>query len=340
MTTNPNFEVLCNIGESSVCQEYTRYNNEAGYPWSTGVPTGIDTNSITHVSMVVSKPWGNLEAVLVTPGGDLQHWYRNPNDPAGVWYFGGDILSQASYPDAIAGPPSLIQAVPSSANQIGNFELLAPGQSGILHFTRNNNASGFPWSLQEDSGFGGGGVQGVSLIQSDYGVLSGGGLFGGPGNLECVFIDASNNLVHWYRDPGTGIWKSSVTITNSAGAQGIGSAPAFLQPSGGYAQSAHGNFEVVVPVAAPGGASLAHYTRNNSPAGGETWSLIQEFGAGYYPTLVFSTFGNLEMVVAGIAGLSHWYQYNGAWFQSTAFAPGLNPALAGFVQDALPPQDG
>jgi hypothetical protein len=329
MGTNPNFEVLCNIGESSVCQEYTRYNSEAGYPWSPAVPTGIDTNSITHVSMVVSKPWGNLEAVLVTPGGDLQHWYRNPNDPAGVWYFGGDILSEASYPYAMAGPPSLIQAVPSSGNEIGNFELLVPGQSGILHFTRNNNASGFPWSYQEDSGFGGS-VQGVALIQSDY------GLSGGPGNLECVFIDPSSNLVHWYRDPGTGMWKSSVTITNSAGTQGIGSAPAFLQPSGGYAQSTHGNFEVVVPLA----ESLAHYTRNNSPAGGETWSLIQEFGGGFYPTLVFSTFGALEMVVCGLSGLSHWYQYNGAWFESTAFAPGLNPALVGFVQDALPPQDG
>lgn len=205
----------------------------------------------------------------------------------------------------------------------------------------------FPWSLKEDSGFGGNisdPVQSVTLIQSDYGTAPGAGeLFGGPGNLECIVIGAANDLVHWYLDPATGMWSSSVTIANAAGTgPGIGSAPAFIQPSGGYAKSAHGNFEVVVPVP-PYGASLAHYTRDNSQAGGETWSLTENFGVGYYPALIFSTSGNLELIVSGSGSieqglLAHWYRSGGKWYESTVFAPGVDPALPGFIQDAPPPQ--
>jgi hypothetical protein len=100
VATNPNFEVVCNVGES-YCQQFTRYNNEPGYPWSSG-STAFSGGPITHVSMILSYPWGNLEAVVTTPGGGLQHWYRDPGDPSGIWYNGAgtqidDVLENAGY---------------------------------------------------------------------------------------------------------------------------------------------------------------------------------------------------------------------------------------------------
>jgi hypothetical protein len=356
MTINPNFEVVCNTGQS-YCQQYTRYNSEPGYPWSTGINLpAIGGGVPAHVSLILSAPWGNLEAVVVTPQNGIKHYWRNPNDPQGVWNFGVDIGSQIpTSVGAVSGPPSLIQRVSYGETQIGNFELLVPGQFGIVHLTRNNNPNNNVWSYQEDSGFAGG-VQGVALIQSDYGTPPGPGeLVGGPGNLECVVIDAAQDLVHWYLDPATGMWTRSVTITNLAGtgeadqgnpSPGAGNpymaAPAFIQPSGGYARSTHGNFEVVVPQS--NGYSLGHFYRDNSQVGGEKWSFNQQFGTGWYPALILSTFGNLELVVSGSGSnqglLAHWYQNaaNGNWYQSTVFAPGTDPGLPGFIQDAPPPQ--
>lgn len=358
MAVNPNFEVLCNTGDPN-CQQYTRNNSAAGYPWSAGATTNISGNTPTHVSMILSVPWGNLEAVVVTAAGEFQHWWRSPTGSPTSWTLGADLYSVANLSDGVAGPPSLIQAVSYGETQIGNFELLVPGQSGILHLTRNNSAAGFPWSLGEDSGFGGS-AQSVALIQSDYGTPPGPGqVVGGPGNLECVVIGAANDLVHWYRNPATGMWSSSVTITNASGTgqadgvsqnpgagtgPGIGSAPAFIQPHGGYGSLTHNNFEVVVPVP-PWGAYLANYTRDNSQTGGEKWHFTQQFGTGWYPALILSTFGSLELVVSG-SGLpsqgllAHWYRNvaGGNWYQSTVFAPGVNPALPGFIQDAVPPQ--
>ena len=149
MAANPNFEVLCNTGDPN-CQQYTRNNSKAGYPWSSGTTTTISGGSPTHVSLILSAPWGNLEAVVVSPQGGLQHWWRNPNDPPGVWNLGAQLDKEAGVGD-INAPPSLIQAVSYGETQIGNFELLVPDTFGnILHLTRNNNAANFPWSLREN----------------------------------------------------------------------------------------------------------------------------------------------------------------------------------------------
>lgn len=68
MAVNPNFEVVCSTGQGSYAQQYTRYNNEPGYPWSSGT-NAFPGNSPTHVSLILSAPWGNLEAVVVPPRG-------------------------------------------------------------------------------------------------------------------------------------------------------------------------------------------------------------------------------------------------------------------------------
>ena len=61
----------------------------------------------------------------------------------------------------------------------------------------------------------------------------------------------------------------------------------------------------------PYGASLASYHRDNSQAGGQKWSFLQQFGVGSYPALVLSTFGSLELIVSGSGlpeQLAHWYR--------------------------------
>jgi hypothetical protein len=90
----------------------------------------------------------------------------------------------------VAGNPVLIQ---TRFGTKGNFELVVPSQTGgLLHFWRNNDAPGLPWSIPTPFGEGLGAVDAVTMMQSDY---------GNPGNLELVC--RVGNAMRWFwRDSG------------------------------------------------------------------------------------------------------------------------------------------
>jgi hypothetical protein len=79
----------------------------------------------------------------------------------------------------------------------GNFELVVPpaNGAGLVHFWRNNDAAGLPWS--GPTCFGTGNVDAVSLIQGNYGT---------KGNLEVVAREGSRLAFYWRMDHSPWTW--------------------------------------------------------------------------------------------------------------------------------------
>jgi hypothetical protein len=84
--------------------------------------------------MVMHGHRGNFEVVVPDKVGQLQHWWRNNDDPNMPWAklatFGGNFQ--------ITGPTSLIQ---SNYGHKGNFEVIASNS----HWWRNNDDTQMPW---------------------------------------------------------------------------------------------------------------------------------------------------------------------------------------------------
>ena len=71
--------------------------------------------------------------------------------------------------------------IQSHFGSMGNFEVVVPSRAagGLVHFWRNNDDPSFPWSGPTYFAGGLGAIDGVSLIESN---------FGSPGNLEVVAV--------------------------------------------------------------------------------------------------------------------------------------------------------
>jgi hypothetical protein len=331
------FEVLAGMANGFV-QRYFRDNRQTTpsnflqAPWI-GPTDGFASSPPNHVSMIVNR-LGGLEAVVVTPNGELQHWIR---DLAGTWGPGSVFIS----PPTAIGPPSLIQGTYGS----GNLELLVPTKAdqfnngNVTHFWLDNSNRAAPWaqSLQQfalDTAFY------VALIQGDYGNPVPPGAFdGGPGNLECVVVGPPDNqMVHWWRDQN-GLWQSSIQITNLDSHGGAAGCPAMVTLGGGFSSNFHADFHVIVPTnfTPP---TLAHYVRDNS--GSAQWTWLEDLGPILssdiiYPSLITSPdFQSLELVAAGNStGLVHLRQSAGVgnpWIQTQTFAPQNGGGAVGFVE--------
>jgi hypothetical protein len=127
---------------------------------------------------------GNLE-LIVNAGGRLQFFWRD-SGPSFTWngpYAMADGLE-------VAGNPALVQ---SRFGVQGNFELVVPvAGGGLAHLWRNNDDPAMPWSDPFVFGQASGPVEGVTLIQSNY---------GSPGNLELI-VNAGGRLQFFWRDSG------------------------------------------------------------------------------------------------------------------------------------------
>ncbi len=225
--------------------------------------------------------------------------------------------------------------IQGSFGLIGNFELVVPTGTKLLHFFRDNDAVGLPWHgpvTVHDFTFGpGGGTVGgipveptaVSLLESN---------FNQPGNLELVAVVTptigDNRLVHFFRDSGG--WHGPFDIVaDGKPVTGVTGDPSFLQGSFGR----QGNFEMVVPM----GKKLLHFFRDNDAVGlpwhGPVTVHDFMFGSGgggtvggipVEPTAVsllesnFNQPGNLELVAVvtptiGDNRLVHFFRDTGGW---------------------------
>jgi len=232
----------------------------------------------------------------IVGGIQVQSYWSNQDD--------GCIVPKQIVPGAVAGNPALIQG--NLGGGRGNFELVVPtADVGIAHYSRDNNAAFVPWSLPKIFGQTLGQVDGISMIQSNFGF---------PGNL-IVVARAQGSLLGFYRDSGPNYnWSDPMGIeVNGKLISGVSGDPVWTQGRFGP----HGNLELVVPLATGG---LAHYDCDTNDSTFKWYGpnlFGQNLGRIDSVTMIQSNFGspgNLEVVVRVGADLLFFWRDSGPSF--------------------------
>ena len=229
------------------------------------------------------------------------------------------VLPRWSQLPAVRGNPALVQG---RFGERGNFETVSgAADGGLFHTWRNNDNSFMPWGGAVLFGEHLGRVDGVTMIQSNY---------GSPGNLELI-ANAGGRLHFLWRDSGpTFTWSGPYPLAPGLEVSGN---PVLLQSRFGD----RGNFELVVP-AADGG--LAHLWRNNDDPAmpwSEVFHFAEHLGRIQAVTMIQSNYGspgNLELIANAGGRLHFLWRDSGptfTWSGPYPLAPGLevsgNPVL-------------
>ncbi|GIJ89477.1 hypothetical protein Asppvi_008419 [Aspergillus pseudoviridinutans] len=210
-------------------------------------PTATISTKATGPGCIIQSTYGtptnpgNFE-VVVPEGNNLVHYYRDNTAAGQPWK--GPI---ATISTKATGPASLIQSTYGTPKDPGNFELVVPEGSNLVHYFRDNNPAldPSPWhgpTVITDQATGPG-----ALIQSTY--TSSGSKYG---NFEVV-APVGGSLIHFYRDNSSGKWIEDATIM--AG----GTWPSLIQSSYGTPENP-GNFEVITISQ----GNLVHWYRDNT----------------------------------------------------------------------------
>lgn len=287
--TRGNFELVVPPPDGEGLVLFWRNNDAGGFPWNG--PYCFGSGNVDAACLIQSNygSKGNLE-VVVREGDRLAFYWRMDHSPwtwHGPYYFGGGTR--------VKGNPALIQ---SNHGHKGNFELIVPlVDGGMAHFWRNNDAHGLPWIGPFH--FGSGDIDGVSLIQSNY---------GRKGNLEVVVREGNRLAFYWRMDHSPWTWHGPYYFADDVSVKGN---PALIQGKHGV----RGNFELVVPLVEGG---LAHFWRNND-WGGFPWHGPYRFGRGDIDevSLIQSNYGstgNLEVVaLEGDQLAFYWRMDHSPW---------------------------
>jgi hypothetical protein len=196
--TKGNFELVVPATGSGL-QHVWRDNDDPALPWSAPTTFAAVLGHVDSVTMIESDfgTPGNLE-VICRVGSKLFAIWRD-SGPAFAW--SDPVQIEA----AVAGDPVLIQ---SRFGTKGNFELVVPAAGGGLeHFWRNNDDPALPWSAPTAFGTSLGHIDGVSMIESDFGT---------PGNLEVV-CRVGSKLYGMWRDSGPAFAWSAPQLLQSEG---------------------------------------------------------------------------------------------------------------------------
>jgi hypothetical protein len=203
---------------------------ESSSPWSQPFQFGQQIGKVEGLTMIQSNYGspGNLE--MIARAGDALHFFFRDAQWHGPFGLAGGA----------GGNPVLIQ---SRFGSKGNFELVYPdAQAGIRFMWRNNDAAGAPWSQPFHFAQQIGKVDGLTMIQSNY---------GSPGNLEMI-ARTGETLHFFWRDSGpTFTWNGPFPIASGASGN-----PVLIQSRFGN----RGNFELVYPDAQAG---IRFMWRNN-----------------------------------------------------------------------------
>lgn len=252
---------------------YWRNNSVAGLPWN-------GPNCFAHGA------WGSASLLQTNFGiTDLEVVARQGDQLGHFWRMGGSWHGPSFFGSGLAGNPAFIQ---SNFGRTGNFEIVVPRSGGgLAHFSRDNDTLfTSPWS--GPTNFGTGNIEGVSMIQGNFG-----------DNFEVV-ARQGNQLVFYFRDGGG--WHGPFVI-----ASGIAGTPSLIQSGFGGV----GNFEVVVPRL---GGGLSHFWRNNDDPS-LPWIGPINFGSGAISevSLIQSSFGpgNLEVIAREGNRLALYWRTNG-----------------------------
>jgi hypothetical protein len=213
-------------------------------------------------------------------------------------------------PLTVSGQVTLIQ---STFGTQGNFEVVVPLDSGgLAHYSRDNDAEGFPWLALSVFATDAGKVEAVSLIQSTF-----------FDNFEIV-VRIDDRLAHFWRDASSGEWFGPNFF-----ASGVSGTVSLIQGRFGAA----GNFEVVAPLAAGG---IAHFWRDNQTF---DWSdanvFAEDVGKVDEVCLIQGSFGdNFELVARIGDQLAHFWRdgVSNLWSGAAFFASGIS-GTPSFVQN-------
>lgn len=214
---------------------------------------------------------GNFEALVLEPGNQLVHYWRDNSNSTLPWYRGAVVSGNAT------GPAALIQssfAGPSLVTEVGfpfdthptppgNFEALVLEENQLVHYWRDNSKTQvlglpgepktLPWirgSVLSTKATGG-----ATFFESEFRASS-----SNPGNFEALVLEG-RNIVHYWRDnSATGLpWHRGVTVTTDA------DGPASCAQGYFRGDTNHpGNFEALIPIANSTTGNLVHFWRNNS----------------------------------------------------------------------------
>jgi len=178
-----NFELVVPRAEGGFSR-YWRDNDDPNLPWYGPSNFANERGIFDAVALIQSNfgnP-GNLE--LVARSGDSLFFFWGEPGPEMVWH-GPEVIATG-----VAGTPSMIQ---STFGNKGNFELVVPlASGGLAYYWRDNDDAQLHWYGPFMFAMNVGMVEGVSLIQSN---------FGDPGHLELV-AQVGGDLVFFWRDSG------------------------------------------------------------------------------------------------------------------------------------------
>jgi len=184
------------------------------------------------------------------------------NNATRKWSSAQPIVADGVKIEGVTGDPALIQ---SNYGSIGNFEMIVPQGTRLVHYWRNNDDPNNAWHQGTTFNFGpqlrdrvgslGTTPLGVALLQS---TIKGDGVHGNFDVVARMHPNAGGKdyLAFFALDSATGKWTSAQPIVaDGVKIEGVTGDPALIQSDYGGV----GNYEMMVPQ----GTRLVHYWRNN-----------------------------------------------------------------------------
>ena len=274
-----NYEMVIRRGNK--VSHFWRDNNNPSLPWHYGSDLPIGTNpgevnpTVDSVSLFQDHfpsrlyPHGNFEVLIHSfepiPRGvadSLASYYLDFK--AQQWFGPFTVIADDNTVTGVTGKPVIIQS------DFGNFEMVVPQGSTLMHYWRDNSEGGQPWQYANHPWH-----KGFEIISPSFGSkmqLGGVGFFqskrfkSGPSNLgnfeviahiteQSPFVGGGtiDGLNSYTLDWGTMKWTIEAVLPDGNTVSGVTGRPAYIE-------SDFGNYEVIVPR----GNRLAHYWRDNS----------------------------------------------------------------------------
>jgi len=247
-------------------------------------------------------PSGNEMADVCEP-------YSAVSNGIAVQSYYSNALDSCVIPDGI-DPITLSSGffVQSTFGGVGNFEVVcSASQGGIVHYWRNNDAAGLPWS-KSGSFLSSAPIAGLSLIQSNYNF---------PGDLYGVAIAPGTGAVSELRRDPSGAWGlTQIYVGQNGGTALVGAVgtPALIQSRSDMAAIVRGTFYLVL---AMNDGSLQLFERYNDFFA-QTESLVPIWSTG-------SVIGQLTSPAPAVSVVQTNYDIEPAGFQP--ILPAQNPPL-------------
>jgi hypothetical protein len=190
-----NFDLVVPLAEGGFSY-YWRDNDDPALSWCGPLDFATDAGIFDAAAFIQSNfgDPGNLELVARSADSLVFFWGEPGQE---VKWHGPKVIATG-----IAGAPSMIQG---TFGNKGNFELVVPLASGGLgYYWRDNDDAHLHWYGPFMFGMNLGLVEGVSLIQSN---------FGNPGHLELV-AQVEGRLAFFWRDSGPDLrWNGPQYLT-------------------------------------------------------------------------------------------------------------------------------